>query len=180
VATPRLAREAFFSDDLPEEQLMGYWSQMQDDSFMAFLDMIVFDLPRPAKVNTPFLVLGVARDNMLRRSEIEATARAYNTQAQIIPGVAHNSMLELRWQGVAERILAWLNDEKPWKGLGMIFGTLKRKCPTKRHRWVDIGQRHNALKDYPFSTPTLNRWSTWSVAVTGDGGGLALPARTDP
>ncbi len=112
VATPQLAREAFFSDDLPEEQLRGYWTQMQDDSFMAFLDMIVFDLPRPAKVKTPLLVLGVARDNMLRRSEIEATARAYNTQAQIIPDVAHNSMLELRWQAVADRILAWLKDER--------------------------------------------------------------------
>ncbi len=78
VATPRLAREAFFSEDLPDKQLSVYWKQMQDESYMAFLEMIALDLPQPAKVKTPLLVLGVARDNMLKPGEIEATARAYN------------------------------------------------------------------------------------------------------
>jgi pimeloyl-ACP methyl ester carboxylesterase len=110
VATPGLAREAFFSDDVPDEQLQEYWEQMQDDSFMAFLDMIALDLPKPAKIKTPLLILGAERDNMLKRSEIEATARAYHTQYEIIADVAHNSMLELRWQAVAERILIWLNE----------------------------------------------------------------------
>jgi hypothetical protein len=48
---------------------------------------------------------------MLSLSEIKATTRAYNTRAQILPSVAHNSMLELRWQSVAERILTWLNEQ---------------------------------------------------------------------
>jgi hypothetical protein len=47
---------------------------------------------------------------MIGPREIEATARAYKTQAEIIPDVAHNSMLEQNWQAVAERILAWLNE----------------------------------------------------------------------
>jgi hypothetical protein len=49
---------------------------------------------------------------MIGPREIEATAQAYHTQAEIIPGVAHNSMLELGWQNVAERILAWLSDRE--------------------------------------------------------------------
>ena len=109
VETPQLAREAFFSADIPYEELLVYWKQMQDDSYRAFLDMAALNLPRPAKVKTPLLVLGAARDNMLKPSEIWATAQAYNTQAEIIPDVAHNSMLELAWQAVAERILTWLN-----------------------------------------------------------------------
>jgi alpha-beta hydrolase superfamily lysophospholipase len=108
VATPQLAREAFFSDDLSDEQMLVYWKQIQDESYMAFLDMVALDLPKTEKIRTPVLVLGVARDNMLAPSEIEATARAYNTQAEIIADVAHNSMLDPRWQSVAERILAWL------------------------------------------------------------------------
>ncbi len=112
VATPQLAREAFFSEELPEELLVSYWKQMQDDSFVAFLDMVALDLPKPAKVRTPLLVLGAARDNMLKPREIETTARAYNTPFQIIPDVAHNSMLEPRWQAVAECILAWLKERK--------------------------------------------------------------------
>lgn len=110
IATPELARDAFFSDDLAEEPLLEYWSQMQDDSFRAFLDMVALDLPRPSRIRTPLLVLGVERDNMLAPAEIEATARAYNTQAVMVPGVAHNSMLEERWELVAERILTWLKD----------------------------------------------------------------------
>ena len=77
--------------------------------------MVALDLPKPAKVKTPLLVVGVARDNMIAPREIEATARAYNTQAVIIPDVAHNSMLDPRWQSVAERILVWLKD---WNEIG--------------------------------------------------------------
>lgn len=109
IATPQLAREAFFSPDFPDEELRAYWRLMQDESYMAVLDMIALDLPKPVKVRTPMLILGAARDNMVKPSEIEATARAYHTLAEIIPDVAHDSMLELRWQTVAERILVWLN-----------------------------------------------------------------------
>ena len=108
IASPRLAREAFYSADFPDEELLAYWKRMQDESYMAFLDMLALDLPKPEKVKAPVLVLGAARDNMVPASDVEVTARAYHTQAQIVPEVAHNSMLETRWEGVAERILAWL------------------------------------------------------------------------
>jgi hypothetical protein len=49
---------------------------------------------------------------MIAPREIEATARAYNTRAEIIPAVAHNSMLEQNWQAVADRILAWLHERE--------------------------------------------------------------------
>ncbi len=111
ITTPQLIGEAFFSKDLPDELLLEYWKQTQEDSFMAFLDMIALDLPKPEKVKTPLLVLGAGRDNMIGLREIETTARAYNTQAVVIPDVAHNSMLELRWQSVADRILAWLTQQ---------------------------------------------------------------------
>ncbi len=112
LASPQLLGEAFFSRDLPEELLVKYWKQTQDDSFMAFVDMVALDLPKPEKIKTPVLVLGAGRDNMIGPREIEATARAYHTQAEIIPDVAHNSMLELGWQNVAERILVWLNQRE--------------------------------------------------------------------
>jgi len=110
IATPQLAREAFYSADFPDGELRAYWKRMQDESYMAFLDMLALDLPKPEKVKAPLLVLGAARDNMLDAREIEATARAYHTQAQIVPDVAHNSMLELQWERVAERIVAWLHE----------------------------------------------------------------------
>ena len=108
IASPGLAREAFFSADIPEEELRTYWKLMQNESYMALLDMVGLDLPKPEKVRTPMLVMGAERDNMLKPAEIEATARAYGTRAVIVPDVAHNSMLETRWEGVASRMLEWL------------------------------------------------------------------------
>ena len=134
IATPQLVGEAFFSKDLPEEQLLEYWKQTQDDSFMAFLDMVLLDLPKPEKVKTPLLVLGAARDNMIAPGEIDATARAYNTQAEIIPDVAHNSMLEQRWQRVADRILIWLNEIDACAKIGETYGNsapLEIESPTR-------------------------------------------------
>ena len=108
IASPELAREAFFSPDFPDQELRAYWKLMQNESYMALVDMVALNLPKPEKVRTPMLVLGAARDNMLDPAEIEATARAYHTKAEIIPGVAHNSMLETRWEAVANRMLEWL------------------------------------------------------------------------
>lgn len=108
VATPALARDAFFSRDLPEAKLQAYWERMQDDSFLGFLDMLLLDLPKPPRAATHMLVLGAERDNMLTAGEIHATAKAWSAELDIISGVAHNMMLELRWQAVAERIRDWL------------------------------------------------------------------------
>ena len=52
IAAPELVREAFFSQDLPDSQLVSYWEQMQDESYRAFLDMVALDLPQPHKIKT--------------------------------------------------------------------------------------------------------------------------------
>lgn len=110
MSTPRLACEFLFSTDLADEQVLAYWEQLQDESYLAWLDMLLFNLPKPEKVKTPLLVLGGARDINLKPDEIEATAQAYNAQSEIITDVAHDMMLDTRWQAVAGRILVWLKE----------------------------------------------------------------------
>jgi pimeloyl-ACP methyl ester carboxylesterase len=108
VATPALARAGLFSAGLAAEELAAYWRQLQDESYMAFLDMLCLDLPKPAQSRTKMLVLGAELDSIIDWAEIDATARAYGTQAEQLPGVAHDVMLEPGWQQAADRILAWL------------------------------------------------------------------------
>jgi pimeloyl-ACP methyl ester carboxylesterase len=108
IATPELARKAFFSDGFPHERLTDYSSRLQDESYRAFLDMLLLDKPHPERVRTPMLVLGAERDTILTRAEIEATARAYNTEPAFLP-TAHSMMLDDGWQAVADRILTWLD-----------------------------------------------------------------------
>ncbi len=110
IGTPSLTREAFFSKDMPTEKIDRYFARMQDESYRAFLDMMIFSLPRPRKVAVPMLVLGAANDTIFHPEEIEATAQAYHTRAEIFPNMAHDMMLEAGWQAVADRILTWLRE----------------------------------------------------------------------
>jgi pimeloyl-ACP methyl ester carboxylesterase len=107
VATPRLARDAFFSEDIPVERLNRYFSRLQDESYRVFLDMLALNLPRPGRVKTPILVLGAERDTFFTRAEVEATARAYRAEVAFFP-MAHNVMLEDGWEDVAGYIVRWL------------------------------------------------------------------------
>lgn len=110
VATPVLAREYFFSEGLSDEKVQGYWEKLQDESFLGFLDMLALNLPKPQKVRTKMLVIGAEKDAVFGVDEVEATARAYNTKAEIFKGMAHDMMLEPQWQAVAERIVGWLKE----------------------------------------------------------------------
>lgn len=109
-ATPQLARDALFSAGMPEDRVREYSSRLQDESYRAYLDMLALNLPRPARVRTPLLVMGAADDRLISPAEVGATAGAYRTEAVIVPDMAHDMMLEAGWEAVADRILEWLDD----------------------------------------------------------------------
>jgi alpha-beta hydrolase superfamily lysophospholipase len=111
IAKPKLTREAFFSMDIPPDTLNGYFNLMQDESYLAFLDMMLFKLPNPEKVSTDLLILGAEEDAIFLPDEIQATAAAYDKKPEFFKGMAHDMMLEDGWQTVADRIIDWL-DEK--------------------------------------------------------------------
>jgi pimeloyl-ACP methyl ester carboxylesterase len=110
VSTPELAREACFSSAISDDELTRFFNRLQDESFRAFLDMIMVNLPKPERIKAPVLVLGGASDTIFTTSEIEATAKAYHTRAVIFPEMAHDMMLETGWQSVADRIIDWLSE----------------------------------------------------------------------
>ncbi len=109
MATPALAREAFFSASMPDAQLRELASQLQDESYRAFLDLLALDLPHPDRVQAPMLVLGGADDAIFSPAEVAATARAYRSEPVIFPRMAHDMMLESGWENVAGRIRQWLD-----------------------------------------------------------------------
>jgi len=111
VRTPQLAREAFFSSGVQDKQVIDYHSRLQDESYRVYLDMMGLSLPRPKRVKTPLLVLGAADDSIITPREVETTAQAYGTRAEIFPNMAHDMMLEERWHTVAEKMLSWLNEQ---------------------------------------------------------------------
>jgi len=108
VATPALAQEAFFSPGLPAEEVARHFVRLQPESYRMQFEAMFLDLPKPARVRTPMLVLAAANDRVFTLAEEQATARAYGTEAVVFPDMAHDMMLEPGWRSVADRILGWL------------------------------------------------------------------------
>jgi pimeloyl-ACP methyl ester carboxylesterase len=107
--TPDLARALLFSASMPDAQVNSYQQRVQDESYRAFLDMLALDLVRTGLVNrVPMLVLGAEHDAIVTHRQIHRTAAVYGAEAEIFADMAHDMMLELGWQAVAERIDGWL------------------------------------------------------------------------
>jgi pimeloyl-ACP methyl ester carboxylesterase len=107
VDTHEKARALFFSEGLDDVTALGYTARLQDESYVAFLDMLLLDLPRPKKVSARVLVLGGELDTIFLPPEVHATAAAYGTTAVMFDG-AHDLMLEPCWPEVADRIAEWV------------------------------------------------------------------------
>lgn len=110
IGQPALAREAFFGADMPAEQFDRYFAQLQDESYLAFLGMLLLR-PKPKLEDTPVMVLGAADDMIFTQKEVNKTARTFGTEATIYPNMAHDMMLEAGWEAVAERINTWLSQQ---------------------------------------------------------------------
>lgn len=105
VGTKKRMQNAFFSENIPDNKLNKYFLLMQDESFLGFLDMLIFRLPSPKKVKTPMIVLGAKNDTIFSVKEIQSTAKAYGTEAFIFKNMAHDMMLEENWKAVADYII---------------------------------------------------------------------------
>ncbi|MDQ6918094.1 MAG: alpha/beta hydrolase [Candidatus Dormibacteraeota bacterium] len=89
VATPDLAREMFFSGAMGEFEVRRLQDRLQDESYLAYLDMVAFALPEPALVTKlPMLVVGGREDRVFSPREVERTAKAYGADLAIFPDLA--------------------------------------------------------------------------------------------
>lgn len=103
-------KELLFSSDISDEKLELYYRRMQDDSYRAYLDMLIFNLPKPERIKTKMLILGGADDPAATPAAVKTTATAYNITEHIIPNMSHFMMLESGWQAAADLIISWLRD----------------------------------------------------------------------
>ncbi|MBI5931807.1 MAG: alpha/beta fold hydrolase [Chloroflexi bacterium] len=102
------ARDLLFTDAVPETQAREFWQELGQESYRIETEMLL-NLPRPAKIKTPMLVVGAEKDNFFSQGEIRGTARAYQTEAAFFPG-GHNLMIEPGWEKVADYIMGWLHE----------------------------------------------------------------------
>lgn len=112
VATADAARKALFSDSLPTETVTRHFSRASAESLRVAFELAWPDFPGPTwNREVPLLVLGAENDFFVSPAMVRATAQVYGTEAEIFPDMAHAMMLEPGWQGVADRILRWLEEK---------------------------------------------------------------------
>nr|WP_277346269.1 alpha/beta fold hydrolase [Solimonas marina] len=110
VREPRFAQALFYSDGVDAKTTEQYWRLLQNESFRAFLDMLVLDLPRPRRIDAalPKWVAGGECDVIFPPDIVRGTAHAYGVEAHLYPGMAHNLMLDRGWEQVAADFSGWL------------------------------------------------------------------------
>lgn len=107
--TPELARETFFSESAPDDEVRRYTALLDEEYALKIaIDMLWLNLPKPNLVTTPLLVLGADDDICFTQQEVRSTAAAYGTGVEFFPAMSHDMMLDPGWEPVAERIHAWL------------------------------------------------------------------------
>jgi pimeloyl-ACP methyl ester carboxylesterase len=104
VSKRSLAKELFFADDTPEEDVDRYWPMLQPESYPAYLDMLLLLRPRPQLVDTPIAIVSGSEDWLFRVRDHEKLGLPYGVEPIVVDGAAHSLMLDPRWERVAEAI----------------------------------------------------------------------------
>lgn len=107
VTRPALVRELFFTAETPQRLVEDVCRRLMDESYLAFLDTLVVRA-QPGRIRVPVLIMGPEQDRFFTAAELQHTAAAYGTHAEMVAGIGHDLMLDRGWQQVADRIDSWI------------------------------------------------------------------------
>ncbi|KAG2426658.1 hypothetical protein HXX76_012969 [Chlamydomonas incerta] len=105
-------RELFFSADIPADKLERYQKLLAAASPTRLIDLKDMNaqvpLPAPPPTAPPAFVLGGVEDKVVDTDAVEELARYYGTRPVLLPAVAHDCMLDTRWEKAAQELEKWL------------------------------------------------------------------------
>ena len=99
----RLQR-VMFRGDFPDPKMNDVVSSLQDESFLAFLEMVFLRLPKLKKLPVPVLIIGAEKDYLISVNDTKRMAQRYGLEAQLVSDASHCLMLETGWEEVASSI----------------------------------------------------------------------------
>lgn len=98
---PDKLKRVIFRDDFSEVQMQKVLPKMQEESFLAFLQMVFLKLPSFRKLPIPTFIIGAEKDYLVGETDTKRMARFYGITPYIIPDASHCFMLESGWEDVA-------------------------------------------------------------------------------
>ena len=100
-------KKFLFSDTLPDDKLRAYHQKIQDESFRAYLDMMILGVSKK-KIQNKTLILSGEKDTIFRKHDFNGIIKNFNAEIIMIPNMAHAIMLEKNWEQAADKILSWI------------------------------------------------------------------------
>lgn len=104
-ALPTL-RHNFFSSEMPESEVERYMARMQRESKRLFREVSRIRDANPLGVRIPTLILASEQDRIPHRIN-QRLAESFDADLHTLP-VAHDVMLDPKWQMVADQIIDWI------------------------------------------------------------------------
>lgn len=96
-------RQLLFSKNAPESLVAETMQGLQDESFLAYLDMLLLNLPGRPKHHVPLLYVAAENDFLIHVKALQKAAARSNARLLVCPG-AHNLHMEAGWEPVADQI----------------------------------------------------------------------------
>lgn len=107
ITSPRVLRRALFSDDFPDERVDDYAARITQESPRALAELTGPVVTGRLPDDVPTLVVGADDDVIVPAWAVEATARAFDTDATFVPSVAHAMMLDTGWERSLQTLVDW-------------------------------------------------------------------------
>ncbi len=108
IANRERAARVFLGADIGDEAARDLAKNLQDESFFAFCDMLVLNLPKRPKGNLPVCVIGAQNDALVSVKSVQKTAARLHTSPHIIADAPHDLMLAPQWQESAQIFKDWI------------------------------------------------------------------------
>lgn len=105
-------KTVMFSENFPDRQMDDVVTRLQDESFLAFLQMSCLKLPAKINPPIPLMIIGGDRDYLISEKDTRKMAASYHVTPVMIKGGSHCLMLESGWELVAEKINEFLSLQK--------------------------------------------------------------------
>jgi pimeloyl-ACP methyl ester carboxylesterase len=101
---PDKLKHVIFRKDFSEKQMKMLLPKMQEESFLAFLQMVFLKLPPIQKLSIPTFIIGGEKDYLVSEADTKKMASFYDVKPYIITGASHCFMLESGWEKIADKI----------------------------------------------------------------------------
>lgn len=103
-------RKLMFNDCLKDELFEKFYPLHQEESYRAYMDMLLLKHVRVKKIKSPVKILAGVKDESVPIKQLRKMANKFNFDLKEFPDNSHGLMVETGWEQVAEHITSLLKN----------------------------------------------------------------------